>query len=94
MAYAGAAPWHGLDNQLTQKQPIEVWQREAGMDWAIQESPIHFKADTVGHLGSIHSFPGAEAALPFGHQGTAVGGFSVLPYRAASGSLGVLSGPH
>lgn len=57
MAYAGATPWHGLGNQLTQKQPIEIWQREAGMDWAIQESSVHFKADTVGHLGTIHSFP-------------------------------------
>src|SRR3989344_8335345 len=57
MAYAGATPWHGLGNQLTQKQPIEVWQREAGMDWQIQESPVHFKSETAGHLGSIHSFP-------------------------------------
>ena len=52
MAYAGVTPWHGLGNQLTQKQPIEVWQREAGMDWAIQESPVHFKAELAGHLGS------------------------------------------
>lgn len=57
MAYVGATPWHGLGRQLTQKQPIEVWQREAGMDWQIQESPVHFKADAIGHMGSIHSFP-------------------------------------
>jgi phage/plasmid-like protein (TIGR03299 family) len=57
MAYAGAAPWHGLGNQLTQKQPIEIWQREAGMDWQIQDSPVHFKADSIGPLGTIHSFP-------------------------------------
>lgn len=57
MAYAGATPWHGLGNQLTQKQPIEVWQREAGMDWQILESPVHFKSNAVGHLGAIHSFP-------------------------------------
>ncbi|MBD9415253.1 DUF932 domain-containing protein [Pseudomonas sp. PDM16] len=57
MAYAGAAPWHGLGNQLTQKQPIEVWQNEAGMNWQIQESPVHFKSESLGHLGSIHSFP-------------------------------------
>ena len=56
MAYAGATPWHGLGNQLTQKQPIEVWQREAGMDWKIEESPVHFKSETSGHLGSIHTF--------------------------------------
>lgn len=57
MAYVGATPWHGLGSQLSPKQPLEIWQREAGMDWQIQESPVHFKADAIGHLGSIHSFP-------------------------------------
>ncbi|QJI34062.1 DUF932 domain-containing protein [Pseudomonas sp. ADAK13] len=57
MAYVGATPWHGLGSQLTQKQPIEIWQREAGMDWQIQESAVHFKSDSIGHLGTIHSFP-------------------------------------
>ena len=56
MAYAGATPWHGLGNNLPQKQPIEVWQREAGMDWQIKESPVRFMADSIGTLGSIHSF--------------------------------------
>lgn len=57
MAYVGQAPWHGLGSALSPKQPLEIWQREAGMDWQIQESPVHFKADAIGHLGSIHSFP-------------------------------------
>ena len=56
MAYAGSAPWHGLGNQLTQKQPIEVWQREAGMNWAIQESSVLFKSEIIGRLGAIHPF--------------------------------------
>jgi phage/plasmid-like protein (TIGR03299 family) len=57
MAYVGATPWHGLGSRLTEKQPLEVWQREAGMNWQIQDSPVHFKAEAAGHLGSIHSFP-------------------------------------
>jgi phage/plasmid-like protein (TIGR03299 family) len=57
MAYVGQTPWHGLGNQLTQKQPIEIWQREAGMEWQIKESPVHFKSDSIGTLGAIHSFP-------------------------------------
>lgn len=57
MAYAGDTPWHGLGNQLTPKQPIEIWQREAGMDWQIQESSVHFKSDSVDPLSTIHSFP-------------------------------------
>jgi len=57
IAYVGATPWHGLGNRLTEKQPLEVWQREAGMNWHIQESPVHFKADAIGALGTIHTFP-------------------------------------
>jgi hypothetical protein len=57
IAYVGATPWHGLGSRLSPKQPIEIWQREAGMDWQIQDSPVHFKADTTGHLGTIYSFP-------------------------------------
>lgn len=56
MAYVGATPWHGLGSRLTEKQPLEVWQREAGMNWQIQDSLVHFKAEAAGHLGSIHSF--------------------------------------
>lgn len=57
MAYVGAEPWHGLGNHLPAKQPIDVWQREAGMDWQIMETPVRFMADTAGNLGTIHSFP-------------------------------------
>lgn len=57
MAYVGQTPWHGQGNNLPRKQPIEVWQREAGMNWQILESPVHFKSETAGHLGAIHSFP-------------------------------------
>jgi phage/plasmid-like protein (TIGR03299 family) len=57
MAYVGATPWHGLGSALSPKQPLEIWQREAGMNWRIQDSPVHFKADAAGHLGSIHSLP-------------------------------------
>jgi len=57
MAYVGQTPWHGLGSSLSPHQPLEVWQREAGMDWTIQESPVRFMADTLGNLGTIHSFP-------------------------------------
>ena len=40
MAYVDAVPWHGLGNPLTPKQPIEIWQREAGMDWQINETDV------------------------------------------------------
>lgn len=42
MAYVGQTPWHGLGNELSANQPLEVWQQQAGMDWDIKESPVQF----------------------------------------------------
>lgn len=56
MAYVGEAPWHSLGNALPAKQSIEVWAREAGMDWTICESPVRFLTDQIGALGTIQSY--------------------------------------
>ncbi len=56
MAYVGQTPWHDLGNQLPPKQPLEVWAREAGMDWTIRETPVRFMAEQAGALGSIMTF--------------------------------------
>jgi phage/plasmid-like protein (TIGR03299 family) len=58
MAYVGDIPWHGLGNQLAPKQPIEVWARQAGMDFEILEAPVRFVTVTEhsGSLGAIHSY--------------------------------------
>ncbi len=42
MAYVGATPWHGLGNHLEEQQPLEVWAKQAGMDWSILEAPVRF----------------------------------------------------
>ena len=42
MAYVGQTPWHGLGNQLTPHQPIEVWAQQAGMDWQIESSNVSY----------------------------------------------------
>ncbi len=56
MAYVGDKPWHGLGNKLTTLQPIDVWKRQAGMDWMIEESEVRYI--TGNHtVGAIHSFP-------------------------------------
>ncbi|WP_280563518.1 MULTISPECIES: DUF932 domain-containing protein [unclassified Chromohalobacter] len=57
MAYVGDTPWHGLGQQLSRHQPLDVWRQQAGMDWHIEASPVRFIADSASHLGSIHSFP-------------------------------------
>lgn len=44
MAYVGDTPWHGLGNHLTQNQPIEVWAKQAGMDWRIESSDVSYLA--------------------------------------------------
>lgn len=49
MAFVGQTPWHGLGNKLAPKQPIEVWAEQAGMNWTIQESPVHFIAGHDSH---------------------------------------------
>ncbi|MHB1656114.1 MAG: DUF932 domain-containing protein [Burkholderiales bacterium] len=53
MAYTGAAPWHGLGQLLQPKQPIEVWQQSAGMNWNIEASPVRF----FNGSDVLHSFP-------------------------------------
>ena len=44
MAFVGETPWHGLGNQLPKNQPIEVWQKSAGMDFEINQSDVLFNA--------------------------------------------------
>ena len=45
MAYIGDTPWHGLGSQLPKNQPIEVWAKEAGMDWRIESSDVSYTAN-------------------------------------------------
>lgn len=57
MAYLHETPWHGLGNQLSAGQPIEVWAQQAGMDWRICESPVSFVTDEANSPGVIASYP-------------------------------------
>lgn len=57
MAYVGATPWHGLGNQLSAHEPIEVWAKQAGMDWKIRETPVRFITNDADNLGAIAPFP-------------------------------------
>lgn len=56
MAYVNETPWHGLGNQLTARQPLDVWARQAGMDWRIENADVRYVAGSE-NLGSIHAFP-------------------------------------
>ena len=57
MAYVGQTPWHGLGNQLAPKQSIDVWAKQAGMDWDILDTPVRFvTSKTNKQFGEILSF--------------------------------------
>lgn len=60
MAYTNATPWHSLGNSLTPNQPIEVWQKEAGMDWQIRETDVLFN---VSDEGGLHVKTNADAKV-------------------------------
>ncbi|KMQ76400.1 DUF932 domain-containing protein [Marinobacter subterrani] len=61
MAYVGQPPWHGLGNELTSNQPLEVWAKQAGLDWEIEESPVRYVTNNGrGALGEILSYPDSK----------------------------------
>ena len=56
MAYAGQTPWHGLGEHLPEQQPLEVWAEAAGMNWQIQESPVHYSIENVHNASMFGTF--------------------------------------
>lgn len=42
MAYRGQTPWHGLGNQISDNQPLDIWLEQAGMNWQIESCPVHY----------------------------------------------------
>lgn len=42
MAFVNQTPWHGIGNKLAVNQPIDVWRKQAGMDWDIQEAEVKY----------------------------------------------------
>lgn len=60
MAYIGETPWHGLGNKLPENQPIEVWQKSAGMDFEIMQTDVLFNAaNGNGNMLNLRSNPEA-----------------------------------
>ncbi|ROT45342.1 hypothetical protein [Pusillimonas sp. NJUB218] len=57
MAYVGQTPWLGLGNQLSPNQPIEVWQKQAGMNWDIKEAPVQFMDSVDATQSRLITFP-------------------------------------
>ena len=58
MAFVGQTPWHGLGNELTPNQPLEIWAQQAGMDWRIESSDVSYMAQN--HRGQNIIMPFEE----------------------------------
>jgi phage/plasmid-like protein (TIGR03299 family) len=43
IAFVKQVPWHGLGQELTPDAPIEVWRKEAGLNWDAEVAPVLFK---------------------------------------------------
>jgi hypothetical protein len=43
IAFVGDTPWHGLGQQLTKDAHIDVWRKEAGLDWLAKTAPVVFQ---------------------------------------------------
>ena len=56
MAYRGQTPWHGLGEHLPEHQSLEVWAQAAGMNWQIQESPVHYSIENVHNASMFGTF--------------------------------------
>lgn len=42
MAYVGAVPWHGLGTLVDENIGLEEFQKEAGLDWEVQKTPVNY----------------------------------------------------
>lgn len=46
IAFVGETPWHGLGQALTADAPMEVWKREARLEWNVKEGQVLFTRDS------------------------------------------------
>lgn len=60
IAFVGETPWHGLGQQLAPNSPLEVWAKQAGMDWNIESSSVTFHAPKPGSRRTAFNFPGRK----------------------------------
>ena len=42
MAYVGETPWHGLGNRVDENISLDDFQKEAGLDWEVQKTPVQY----------------------------------------------------
>jgi phage/plasmid-like protein (TIGR03299 family) len=50
MAFTGDVPWHGLGQAVDPSAPLEVWARQAHLDWTVAMAPVQY--DIGGEMKS------------------------------------------
>jgi phage/plasmid-like protein (TIGR03299 family) len=60
IAYVGQTPWHGLGQRLTEDASIDVWRKEAGLDWTAETADTSYTALTKDNEGIIQFVPNSE----------------------------------
>lgn len=68
MAYVDEVPWHQLGQRLSPGSPLEVWAKESGMDFQIEEAPVMYFDEMAvdeedGTQGALTVFPGRKALI-------------------------------
>lgn len=51
IAFVGEVPWHGLGQKVTEGAPIEIWAKEAGLDWTAEQARVQFEHQGLMHKG-------------------------------------------
>lgn len=54
IAYVYKKPWHGLGQELTPNAPIEVWRKEAGLDWTAELANVEYRTNQIN--GEVFTF--------------------------------------
>lgn len=54
IAYVYKKPWHGLGQELTPDAPIEVWRKEAGLDWTAELANVEYRINQIN--GELFTF--------------------------------------
>ena len=50
MAFVGDTPWHSLGQNLTKDSPLEVWAKEAMLDWHVKSAAPRFQITDFSDL--------------------------------------------
>lgn len=66
IAYVGAKPWHGLGAQMDADQPLDVWLKQAGMDWQAKKAPVLFQDEGVTHTTDSVMLFRSDTKAPLG----------------------------